>query len=108
MTKWFEKFDVLLLPTLGCAPLEIGSLKAGFGDIDALAKKFGDYAPNTQLFNVSGQPAMSVPLATSDDGIPIGIQFAARPAEDALLFRLAGQLERAQPWAQRRPPAPFG
>jgi amidase len=106
--QWFEQFDVLLLPTLGRLPLEIGILKGGLGDIDALSAKFADYAPNTQLFNVSGQPAMSVPLGLSAERLPVGIQFAARAAQDGLLFRLAGQLERAQPWANQRPPAPFG
>ena len=58
--------------------------------------------PNTALFNVTGQPAMSVPLHWNADGLPIGMQFVARLGEDATLFRLAGQLERARPWFERR------
>jgi amidase len=60
--------------------------------------------PNTQAFNITGQPAASIPLAMSRAGLPIGVQFVARQSEDALLLSLAGQLERAAPWAGRRPP----
>ena len=63
-----------------------------------------DYIPFTPLFNVTGQPAMSVPLHWNDAGLPIGMQFVARLGDDATLIRLAGQLERARPWFERRPP----
>ena len=61
------------------------------------------YTPNTQLFNQTGQPAMSVPLFWNRDNLPIGVQFAARFADDARLFQLAAQLEAARPWADKRP-----
>jgi amidase len=72
--------------------------------INALAAKAFDFSAFTPLFNVTGQPAMSVPLAWNDDGLPIGMQFVGRFGDEATLFRLAGQLERAQPWFSRIPP----
>ena len=59
--------------------------------------------PNTQLFNMTGQPAMSVPLHWNDAGLPIGVQFAAPFGGEGLLFQLASQLEQARPWAERSP-----
>ncbi len=106
--EWMGKFDVMLTTTLGMMPIPVGTVKEFLTDLSALVAKLHDFGPNTPLFNVSGQPAMSVPLTWSDDGIPIGIQFVGRPADEATLFRLAAQLERARPWFDRRPPHPFG
>jgi len=99
---FFERYDLLLMSTLGSPAIPIGHLRAG-GPRDYAERLFA-FMPNTQAFNVTGQPAMSVPLATSVGGLPIGLQFVARGGEEALLFRLAGQLEEARPWAGRRPP----
>ncbi len=103
IAQWMMDYDVLLLSTLGTLPIPVGLLKNGIDNIEELTAKHSGFAPNTQLFNATGQPAMSVPLAMSRDGLPIGIQFAAQAGEDALLFRLAGQLEAAQPWRGRKP-----
>jgi amidase len=67
---------------------------------------FDQLAPHesfTSLFNATGQPAISLPMGVSDDGMPIGIQFAGRFGDETTVLRLAAQLETAQPWAQRRP-----
>ena len=96
----FERYDVLLLSTLGQPAIPIGWL---FEDPKKIVERLFAYMPNTQAFNNSGQPAMTVPLATSRSGLPIGLQFVARTGEEATLFRLAGQLERARPWFDRVP-----
>ncbi|HVP84870.1 MAG TPA: amidase family protein [Rhizomicrobium sp.] len=106
--QWMAPYDVVLLSTMGTLPIPVGLLKNGVADIDQLSAKHANYAPNTHVFNATGQPAMSLPLAMSKEGLPIGIQFAARTGDEAVLFRLAGQLETARPWADRRPSAiPF-
>jgi amidase len=120
--SFFETYDVMLTPTLGRPPVRIGELKPSRLDLAAIgalrrfpAKKALDFvlkrmaaeqmdpAPNTELFNMTGQPAMSVPLHWNADGLPIGTQFVGRYGDEATLIRLAGQLERAQPWFGRRP-----
>ena len=100
----FAKYDVLMLSTLGRLPYALGLMNTNATDLSAYAETLYSFMPNTQPFNAAGTPAMSVPLAWSADGLPIGIQFGAKNGDEATLYRLAGQLERAQPWAQRRPP----
>jgi len=97
----FLGFDLLLTSTMGTPPVPIGYLRDG--DLSGYMRRLLTFMPNTQPFNVSGQPAMTVPLAQSQQGLPIGIQFVGQPAGEAVLFRLAGQLEEASPWASRRP-----
>jgi amidase len=97
----FERYDVVLMSTLGSPAIPIGWLTE---DVSQYATRLFDFMPNTQAFNNTGQPAMSVPLAWSQGGLPIGLQFTGRVGEEALLFRLAAQLEQAQPWFDRIAP----
>jgi amidase len=99
----FEKFDVLLMATLGQVPVEVGDLSITKIEKDRYTDALYRFIPNTQPFNISGAPAMSVPLAWSKSGLPIGIQFVARNGDEATLLRLAGQLEAERPWGHRRP-----
>ena len=71
-----------------------------------VALLFDEVAPLTPLFNQTGGAAMSVPLAWTPDGLPIGVQFGGGPGDEPRLIRLAAQLEQAQPWAHRRPHVP--
>jgi amidase len=64
------------------------------------------FVPFTPIFNATGQPAMSVPLHWTDTGLPIGTHLVGRFGDEGTLFRLAGQIERARPWTDRRPPLP--
>lgn len=97
----FERYDVLLLSTLGSPAIPIGYLTE---DLRQYTPRLFAFMPNTQAFNNTGQPAMSVPLAWSRGGLPIGLQFVGRMGEEAGLFRLAGQLEQARPWFDRVAP----
>ncbi|MDO0947449.1 amidase [Chromohalobacter israelensis] len=105
MAAIMQQFDVLLSPTLARQPPRIGELDA-FDDRRSLAEIIDDfhgYCPFTALFNATGQPAMSLPLYWTDTGLPLGTHVAGRFGDEGLLFSLAAQLERAQPWAGRVP-----
>jgi len=125
IAPFFERYDVLVTPTLGAPPARIGALQPtaaearlmglinalgasrllkALGVVKPMAEKTFDYIPFTPLFNATGQPAMSVPLNWNAEGLPIGTQFVARMGADGLLLRLAAQLEQARPWFDRRPP----
>ena len=102
----FEQYDVLLTPTMPDVPWQLGRYGEDEEKLDGLGwtARLFEHSPYTPLANVAGLPAMSVPLAMSEEGLPIGMQFMAGYARDGVLLRLAGQLERAAPWWQRRPP----
>jgi amidase len=102
--RFFTRYDVLLTPTMCHPPPKLGLLSMSGQDPDVYWKAHPRAVAFTAVFNTAGNPAMSVPLHWSDDGLPIGVQFAAPFGEEATLFRLAAQLEAARPWAERRPP----
>jgi amidase len=96
-------YDVVLTPSLALRPRPIGEL---FGDGDDPAETFrraGEFTPFCAMANVSGQPAISLPFAHGEDGLPVGIHFFGRPADEGTLLALGAQLEAARPWADRRP-----
>jgi amidase len=124
--RFFENYDLLLTPTLAHPPVLIGELASSQSDrnamkalmrlpvrklldkaLDQLAAEALNATPNTMLFNETGQPAASIPLFWSQSGLPIGVQAVAGFGREDLLFRVAGQLERARPWSDRLPPG-FG
>jgi amidase len=100
---WADGWDLLLTPTLGEPPLRVGELYEGDGDVFAPMRRATSFVPFTPPFNVSGQPAINVPLHWNEDGLPIGIQLVAAYGREDLLIRVASQLEHALPWADRRP-----
>jgi len=122
--RFFENYDVLLTPVLNQPPVKIGALKPSAGEqaqlkfiaragatwileamnvIKPLAAQTFEFIPWTPVFNVSGQPAMSVPLHWNQEGLPIGMHFVGKWGDEAALFRLAGQLEKAKPWFDKAP-----
>jgi amidase len=99
----WERYDAFLLPALAQRPVRIGQIDACSPDPWEDFRRSGLFTPYTALFNVTGQPAVSLPLLQGDDGLPLGIQLAGRPAGEAPLLALAAQIEAARPWADRRP-----
>jgi amidase len=103
VVSFWEGIDVVLTPTLALPPVPIGWQEAAEGAFERLLRN-AEFTPFTAVANVTGQPAVSLPLSWTDDGLPIGVQAIGPPAGDALLLQLAAQVEEARPWACRRPP----
>jgi amidase len=122
LAAFFSRYDIFVTPTLAYPPVKLGELGLKTVERAALAvlrvlpagpalrailAQLGETSlertPNTQLFNQTGQPAVSLPLHETSDGLPVGVQFAAGYAEDALLVRVASQIEQARPWCDRLP-----
>ncbi|MEZ6023611.1 MAG: amidase [Hyphomonadaceae bacterium] len=103
LAAFFEVYDVFLLPTLAKPPVRHHDIHTDAEDLTPYAEALYSFIPNTQPFNIGGQPAMSVPLSWAD-GLPIGVQFVTKAGGEALLYRLAGQLEQAQPWFNKVAP----
>lgn len=99
---FMEKWDIWLTPTLGAPPLALGTIDIQERDPVKAFAPIHDYVPFTAIQNATGQPAISLPLHWTADGLPVGIMFAGPFGGEALLLRLASQLETARPWADKR------
>jgi amidase len=99
----FSTYDVLLLPTLGQRPLPIGTVNTDAEDWLNEFGKCGEFVPFTAVWNITGQPAISLPLYQGADGLPLSIQLVGAPLGEGLLLSLAAQLEAALPWTERLP-----
>ncbi len=104
MAGFHQNYDLVMSPTLAKPPVELGLLSLSPPDISKYGRDVSEFSPFTSLYNVTGQPSMSVPLHWTGDGLPVGVMFSGRFGDEATLFRLAGQLEKAKPWMGRRPP----
>jgi amidase len=104
VARFFVDYDLWLTPTLGEPPVPLGTFdSAPDNPLEGFTRAVG-FVPFTPICNMTGQPAMSVPLFWNGDELPVGTHFIGRFGEEAILFRLAAQLEEARPWAERRPP----
>lgn len=102
---FFERYDILLTPAMAGPPPALGTLAGNTTDLDGFYRRVFGATPFTAMFNASGGPAASVPFGFTKAGLPIGVQIGADLGRDGLVFSLSGQVERARPWAGRRPPA---
>jgi amidase len=105
IVAFWDDVDVVVTPTLAMLPVPIGwTYEDTDGDARLAFARQILFTPFTAVLNVTGQPAASVPLRWSGDGLPVGVQLIGRPSAEATLIRLAAQLEEARPWSGRRPP----
>lgn len=100
----FEEYDLVLTPTMAALPARLGEFDAAPENPMLPLIKAANFIPFTSICNITGQPAMSVPLYWTGEGLPVGSHFIGRYGGEALLFRLAAQLEEARPWKDKRPP----
>jgi amidase/6-aminohexanoate-cyclic-dimer hydrolase len=105
MARFQQNFDVVLSSTLAKPPIPLDVLSLSAPSAEAYGRALVEFMPFTQLYNLTGQPSMSVPLHWTPDKLPVGVMFSARFGDEATLFRLAAQLEQARPWSKARPPA---
>ena len=110
MAAFHATYDVLLTPALATLPPKLGWIDMMMDDVHEYWRRVFHFSPFTVCFNLTGQPAIVLPLAQSDAmpertaaGFPISVQFVARHGDEATLFRLAAQLEKARPWFDRKP-----
>ena len=103
MAAFHADWDVLVTPGLATVPVKLGWIDMMMGDVDEYWRRVFAFSPFTVWFNLTGQPAMMLPIGQSPEGLPIAVQIVARYGDEATLFRLAAQLESARPWFDRKP-----
>ena len=103
MAAFHAEWDVLLTPGLSAAPVRLGWIDMMMEDVDEYWRRVFTFSPFTVCFNITGQPALMLPLGQSSGGLPLAVQFVARYGDEATLFRLGAQLEAARPWLGRKP-----
>jgi amidase len=101
IVAWWNDVDVLVTPTVARIPPPVGYLVEG--DLKQRTSRLAEITPYVTLFNVTGQPAISLPLHWTPDGVPVGVQLVAGPGREDVLLRVAAQLETAAPWAEQEP-----
>jgi amidase len=102
---WMDRYDVIVAPALAEAPVLLDAVHWQTDDPIGLFTRSAAFTPFTAVANVTGQPAIAVPL-DEHEGLPVAAQLFGRPAAEGTLLAVAGQLEAAHPWAERRPPLP--
>ena len=103
MVGFFSAFDMMLTPALGQRPVRIGEIDACSAEPMGAFQQAMAFSPFTAIWNVTGQPAISLPLYQGDDGLPLAVQLVGQPLGEGTLLALASQLEAALPWADRMP-----
>ena len=101
---FFERYDIWLTPTMATLPPPLGYLDANMADTEIYFDRVWTFNTAGPIYNASGNPAISLPLHWSSDGLPVGMMLGARYGGEAVLFRLAAQIEEAKPWRERHPP----
>jgi len=104
VVAYLNDYDVVLTPALAQLPVPIGEVHGKGPDPWDHYRRSGLFTPFTAIFNVTGLPAISLPLYQSEEGLPVAIQLGGRPAREDVLLALAAQLEQTQPWTERVPP----
>ena len=103
VARFDTEFDLLVTPTMAIEPPPVGLLEAVHAGAGAPVEEVMAMAAFTAIFNITGQPAISVPLHQAASGLPVGVQIVAGPWREAQLIRVASYLEEADPWSGRRP-----
>ena len=104
VAAFMENYDVILQPSLAQPPLPIGVLDMEREDLQKMFREMISFIPYTGIYNLTGQPSANIPLYWTPQGLPLGTMFTTRFGDEATIFRLAAQLEQAQPWKDRYPP----